>query len=109
MARRKSYTPEQRKTILTTALRDRLTAADVRKKFGVTPVTYYSWRKKMGAARRRGTVAVAAVAAGVGGFEVQLREQVRQSIRTLLPEIVRSEVNSYLGEVFARRGGRRRI
>jgi transposase-like protein len=109
MARRKSYTPEQRKTILAAAVRDRLTAADVRKKFGVTPVTYYSWRKKMGAARRRGAVAVAAAGIAGGGLELQLREQVRQSIRTLLPEIVRSEVNAYLGSIFGGGKGRRRV
>ena len=52
--KRKSYSPERRKQILDTAAREGLTATDVKKKFGVTPVTYYSWRKKTGATVRRG-------------------------------------------------------
>lgn len=108
MAKRKTYTPAQRKTILAAAIREKLTATDVRKKFGVTPVTYYSWRKKMGATRRRGAAVVAASGLG-GGLAIQLREQVRDRIRTMLPEIVRTEVNSYLGSLFASKRGRRRF
>jgi mono/diheme cytochrome c family protein len=55
-ARRKrhTYTQSQRTTILSTAQKEGLTAAQVQKKFGVTPVTYYSWRKKTGVAASRG-------------------------------------------------------
>ena len=51
---RKSYTPQKRAEILAAAQRENLTANDVKKKFGVTPVTYYSWRKKEGLIGRRG-------------------------------------------------------
>lgn len=109
MAKRKSYTPAQRRTILAAAVREKLTATDVRKKFGVTPVTYYSWRKKAGATRRRGVAMVAATPGLAGGLATQLREQVRDRIRTLLPEIVRSEVHAYFGTLFAPKRGRRRV
>ena len=45
---RKTYTPQKRAEILTAAQKENLTANDVKRKFGVTPVTYYSWRKKEG-------------------------------------------------------------
>jgi transposase-like protein len=106
--KRKSYTSEQRQTILATATRDGLTAAQVQKKFGVTPVTYYSWRKKTGATRRRGTTT--SVRAGGRGSDLnsQVRTEVAQRVRQILPEIVRSEVGNYLDTLFASGPGRRR-
>jgi len=43
--KRKRYTSAQRTQILSAAQKDGLTALEVQKRFGVTPVTYYSWRK----------------------------------------------------------------
>jgi len=108
--KRKNYTSQQRESILTAAQRDRLTAAQVQRKFGVTPVTYYSWRKKSGVARARGgaaTLRVAAAARG-GNLNSQLRNEVAQRVRQILPEIVRTEVNTYLNTLFASGLGRRR-
>ena len=45
--------PELRQQIMATAAR-MTDGFDVKKKFGVTPVTYYSGRKKSGAAAKRG-------------------------------------------------------
>ena len=101
---RKRYTTEQKRTILAAALKERLTALQVQKKFGVTPVTYYSWRKKSGATRRRGRPA------GIGraaGLVLSLRSEVQNRVRSLLPEIVRGEVNSYLDSVLGAEGRRR--
>jgi transposase-like protein len=109
--KRKNYTVQQRESILTAAQRDRLTAAQVQRKFGVTPVTYYSWRKKSGVARARGgaaTLRVAAAAGHGGNLSSQLRNEVAQRVRQILPEIVRTEVNSYLNTLFASGPGRRR-
>jgi len=107
--KRKNYTEQQRESILTAAQRDRLTAAQVQRKFGVTPVTYYSWRKKLGVARERGGAAPVRVAAAAGGsLGNQLRNEVAQRVRQILPEIVRTEVNSYLNTLFASGPGRRR-
>ena len=44
--KRQQYTEAQRKKILAAAQANDLTANQVKKRFGVTPVTYYSWRKK---------------------------------------------------------------
>jgi len=99
--RRQSYTPQQRAEILATAQRDRLTAAQVKRKFGVTPVTYYSWRKKAGATRRRGGGAPVARAIIGNGIGSQLRAEVQSRVREILPEIVRSEVNAYLNDLFS--------
>ena len=109
-ARRKrtQYTAEQKKTILAAAVKDKLTALQVKRKFGVTPVTYYSWRKKTGLVRHRGGARPgrpAAIALG-GGIEGQVRAAVQQKVRALLPAIVRSEVGHYLDSLF-RAGGRR--
>ena len=107
--KRQSYSPEQRTEILAVATRDKLTAAQVKRKFGVTPVTYYSWRKKAGSTRKRGgTVVASRGSVSGGGLANQLRSEVQNRVRQILPEIVRSEVNSYLNTLFASGPGRKR-
>jgi transposase-like protein len=109
--KRTSYTAEQRKQILDAAEKQGLTAAQVKHKFGVTPVTYYSWRKKSGIAGRRGrrpAAARAAVATGGSDLTSQVRSAVQSRVRQLLPEIVRGEVGAYLDSLFGPAGGRRR-
>jgi len=107
--KRKRYTSDQRSAILAAAHKDGLTAAAVRKRFGVTPVTYYSWRKKSGVGRRRGrpVVAIRGTARGVD-LGSHVRAEVRTKVQQLLPEIVRGEVNHYLSSVFGARRRRRR-
>jgi transposase-like protein len=110
---RKQYTEAERKNILAAATQGNMTATDVQKKFGVRPVTYYSWRKKSGAAgRRRGRPAGATRGGGGGGGGGDLvsvvRGQVQVRVRSMLPDIVRSEVNSYLDSLLGGGGGRRR-
>src|SRR5262245_14096096 len=108
--KRKSYTSQQRSSILAAAQREQLTAAQVQKKFGVTPVTYYSWRKKSGVGRRRGRPPGSGrVVLGGGDFSNDVRSVVAARVRQILPDIVRSEVSSYLNAVFARPGRRRRF
>jgi transposase-like protein len=99
---RKRYSAETRAKVLAAAKSEGLTANDVKKKFGVTPVTYYSWRKKSGAGkkRRRGR------AAGDSGLDGVLRQRVQARMRVVLPKIVSSEVDSYLATYFG--GGTRR-
>ena len=111
MAKRKRYTDAQRTEILSAARRDGMTAKEVQKKYGVTPVTYYSWRKKSGAppARRGRRPASAMAASGSGGFAAQVRAGVQAKVREILPGIVRDEVGSYLDTLFGaapRRRGR---
>jgi transposase-like protein len=105
--KRKRYTPAQRSEILAAAAKQGLTAAQVQKKFGVTPVTYYSWRKKTASAARGGRRGPGRPAGG--GLAVQVRSEVQARVREMLPGIVRQEVNGYLDTLFGtrRRGGRR--
>jgi hypothetical protein len=112
---RKQYALQQRKQILALADKDSLTALQVQQKFGVTPVTYYSWRKKYGGApRKRGRKpgsgsAVRAIAVAGGGLSAQVRTAVQSKVRSMVEEIVRNEVARYLDELFgARRAGRPR-
>ncbi len=103
---RKRYTEDQRTTILSVAQREGLTATEVKKRFGVTPVTYYSWRKKTGVAGRRGQAI--RVAGGNAALSSQVRTEVRSRVRQILPAIVRGEVSSYLNTLFSSGRGRRR-
>jgi transposase-like protein len=112
--RRKQYTAAQRSQVLAAAQKEGLTAAQVKRRFGVTPVTYYSWRKKTGVTRlRRAVVGRALIARGprrIGGnLTDQVQNEVRARVQQILPVIVRNEVNQYLNAVLASgRGGRRR-
>lgn len=103
--KRVNYTEAQRTQILTAAQKDGLTAAQVQKKFGVTPVTYYSWRKKTGAAAPRGRRSAAVAGGDLHG---QVRAEVQAKVRQILPGIVRSEVSAYLDSLFGARGRRRK-
>jgi transposase-like protein len=102
---RKQYTAEKRAQILAAAQKEGLTANTVQKRFGVTPVTYYSWRKKAGVGskgRRRGGRSVRN-----GSLAGQVRSEVQARVRELLPGIVRSEVSKYLDAALGTRGRRR--
>lgn len=106
--KRQTYTSAQRVSILNAARKGNLTALQVKKKFGVTPVTYYSWRKKSGLTRRRGTT-IGLV--GGTGLNQHVRTEVRTKVRQILPSIVRTEVSGYLNALFGggRRGRTRRV
>ncbi len=94
---RKIYTTSQRTTILAAARRDGLTALEVKKKYGVTPVTYYSWRKKY----RAGSWSPSS-ARGRGSSDLtsQVRSEVQAKVRQILPDVVRTEVSQYLNTLF---------
>jgi len=115
---RKRYTEEQKKSILAAAQKDSLTAGQVQQKFGVKPITYYSWRKKTGVAGRRGRPAGSGRGpgrprgsgrgAGGSGIEVMVRDEVRSRVQTMLPDIIRTEVNNYVAAMLGGGGVRRR-
>jgi transposase-like protein len=109
--KRTEYTPEQRAKILAAAKAEKLTAAQVQKKFGVTPVTYYSWRKKTGLTRKRGRKATAArIVARPTPEDLgsQVRGEVQDKMRQIIPGIVRIEVSAYLDSIFGRKRGRKK-
>src|SRR5690348_5039235 len=75
---RHTYAPRQRAAILAAAQRHGLTANDVKKKFGVVPVTYYSWRKKEGLTGPRGRKATLTALRNNGAaFTAQVQAKVR--------------------------------
>jgi transposase-like protein len=95
---RKKYSMADRARIVAAANAEGLTAAAVETKFGVKPVTYYSWRKKeatgkAGGTRSRGRPARATGLAGAVRAEVQSR------VREILPKIIREETDRYLRDV----------
>jgi transposase-like protein len=102
---RMKYSKAKRAEILAVAAKEHLTAAAVQKRFGVKPVTYYSWRKKTGASKSQGGRSAVRVA-GSGDLAGQVQAEVRAKLAALLPGIVKSEVASYLDQVL--RVGRRR-
>jgi transposase-like protein len=99
---RKTYTETQRQEILAAAQKEGLTALQIQKKFGVTPVTYYSWRKKKGLKGPRGRRPAAAATGG--DLSAQVRAGVQARVREILPGIVREEVAGYLDALFGRGG-----
>ena len=107
-ARRKrhTYSSAHRTNILAAAQKEGLTAVQVQKRFGVTPVTYYSWRRKYGVSGRRSAV-VASNGRG-NRLESQVRSEVQARVRRMLPDIVRGEVSHYLDALFGSRRARAR-
>ena len=109
-AKRQRYTAAQRTKILTAARTGNLTAGDVKQQFGVTPVTYYLWRRKAGLTgtrgRKSGIARIAATTSGPG-LEKMLRGEVRARIQSALPAIVRDEVKGYLDSLLAKAPGRK--
>jgi transposase-like protein len=97
--RRTRYSPAEREKILAAAGAEGLTAVQVQKRFGVTPVTYYSWRKKAGkgAGPRIGRPPGNRGVVSNGALDQQLRAQVQARIRALLPSIIDSEIAAYFG------------
>lgn len=99
--KRQTYTVAQRAAILAAASKEGLTALQVKRKFGVTPVTYYSWRKKQGLTRRRGAEPL--LVGGGDELTRQVRSEVRAKVRQVMPGIVRHEVAGYLEALFGQR------
>ncbi len=103
---RKTYTVGKRAEILAAATKQNLTAIEVKQKFGVTPVTYYSWRKKAGIVGRRGRRPSLLKQSGADtAITMQLRAGVQAKVRSVLPGIVREEVTQYLNTLFASQRG----
>ncbi|MBI5838281.1 MAG: transposase [Candidatus Eisenbacteria bacterium] len=105
--KRKQYTQQQRDQILAAAKSQKLTAKQVQKKFGVTMVTYYLWRRKAGLTRTRGMgrVAMGKLGPSQSGLTQLVRQTVRERIQRELPTIVRDEVQSYLNKLLAKAPG----
>ncbi len=97
------YSNAERARILAAAEKGGLTALQVEKKFGVRPVTYYSWQKKTKATPKRRPRRVVQRQTAASGLAAVVRESVQERLRAMLPGIVRGEVVAYLGRVFGKR------
>lgn len=97
--RGKRYGAAEKQRILAAARKQGMTAKQVQKRFGVSPLTFYRWR---GPVRGRRGAGRAAGRASSG----DLRAQVQARVRAVLPDVIRDEVNRYLSSILG--GGRRR-
>lgn len=85
------YGTSEKKRILKIARKQKLTGAQVRKRFGVSTLTFYRWRGPVRG--RRGKTA----GTGIGNGLVQ--DQVRETVRRIMPGIIRREVAAYLDRI----------
>ncbi|MCC6652999.1 MAG: hypothetical protein IT348_17730 [Candidatus Eisenbacteria bacterium] len=88
---RKQTSKADRANILAVADREGLTALQVQKRFGVKPVTYYSWRK---ANKKRGVTYPVVQSGPLAGVDLagQVRQTLRAEIARILPALIQSEV-----------------
>ena len=94
---RRTYSGQRRAEILQAATRDNLTATDVMKRFGVIPVTYYSWRRKERLVGRHGLrTSTLGLASQDGALLRQIRAGVQARVRAIMPRIVRESVSGHL-------------
>ena len=97
------FTPAERTKILAVARREGLTGAKAAKRFGISQVTYYLWRKKASTGSQRG-VARRRLGTRLDGRNIAeiVRREVRARIAAMLPEILKSEIAGSFGS--SRRG-----
>ena len=96
------YTAAQRANILAAAKKEGLTGAQVKKRFGVSTLTFYRWRGpvRSDAIARKGRKRGPGRPPGSGRVKVDvaaIRREVQAQVRRLLPQIIREEVAAILG------------
>src|SRR4029077_4275368 len=98
------YTTAQRNQILETAKREKLSGAQVAKRFHVSMWTYYSWRSPARGIRVKARPQTVVKRNGKPDGVADIRSAVRAQIQQVLPSLIREEVDAYVSEVL---GGRR--
>jgi len=93
--RGRRYTAVQKQQILSAASKENLTGAQVKKRFGISTLTFYRWRGPVRGRRAK----VNGAGKGRSGADGTLRQQVRSEVQRVLPQVIREEVASYLNEV----------
>ena len=89
----KRYTEEQRARILSAAAKAGLTGRQAAKKFGVSEVTLWKWRRDAkGAGQRRPKAAHTGRASANGSLAAIIRAEVQARVREMIPTVVRDEV-----------------
>lgn len=107
---RRRYAPAERANILATARREGLTGAQVSERFGVSSLSYYTWRKKAADPMLSGAKPeVRAFAKQMGrtvDAAVDVAEMIRREIRIqigrLTPEIIESEIGRLVSGITGR-------
>lgn len=94
----KRYTAAEKAKILAAAKAENLTGAQVRKRFGVSTLTFYRWRGPV-RRRRRGPGRPRGSRNRVETGAAPLREHVRAEVKRVLPEVIRQEVAAYLKQI----------
>jgi len=94
--RGRRYTDRQRARILVAIEQNRMTQVAAAKKYGVSTVTIWAWRRAAARPRQGARRKAAAPALSNGALAELLRAQVRDRLRELIPDVVRQEVASYL-------------
>jgi transposase-like protein len=100
-ARRRRYTDAERQRILETAQREGLSGPKAAKRFGISTLTFYNWRKKEGTPRRSASDGLAR--RDSGDFAEQIRTAIRSRIREMLPSLIEEEVSSAVAGTMRRR------
>ncbi len=99
------YTPAERAKILAAAKAEGLTGVAAAKRFGISMLTFYTWRKKAGSSPKADRKPRRPAGSAVSDdFSGDIRSQVQTRVRELLPEIVRQEVATAVGEILSGRG-----
>src|SRR5262245_43251716 len=102
--RGRRYSEAERNQILATARREGLSGPKAARRFGISTLTYYTWRKKAGQGARAGRGRVA-TSRGTG-MQGQIKSEIQARIREMLPQIVEQEIEAMLGGSRGRRGRR---
>lgn len=96
--KRRRYTEQERARVLAAAKREGLTGKQASKKFGVSEVTLWKWRRAAkGAKMKRHSRAARTKPATKGSLASMIRAEVHARVRDLLPEIVRAEIAQAFG------------
>jgi len=105
---RRRYSDAERQRILETARREGLSGPKAAKRFGISTLTFYNWRKaaveKKSAPQSR--TQATTVRAREGDLARQMRAEVRDRVAQMLPEIIASELDAILGTGGSRRRSR---
>ena len=92
------YSEARKKQILETAKKQNLTGEQVKKRFGISTLTFYRWR---GPVRGRRAVKSAPVPALSKGDVAKARQHVQDELRRVLPQIIQEEIAAYLKSALA--------
>ena len=107
--RPRRYTPAERAKILAAAKREGLSGPAAAKKFGISQLTFYTWRRKSGTGKAKRAVGrprgASASRGGVlsGDIGEKVRQEVRARVSEMLPAIIQSEIDNVLGVSRGRR------